>query len=101
MSVTRPTRGAVRLDHLRFDPAPLLVDLAQFPETAWKAVGHGESWSHIQLILPGKGDAVIEHPLYGHCPAIRAFTAGFGARILDLSLSRLGPGGWEIGRAHV
>jgi hypothetical protein len=90
----RPTRGAVRLDALRWAAAPMQAELARFPDEAWQTRAYGDLWGDIVLLKPGKDGGMWEHPEWPSCPAIRGIVDSIPSRVLDVTLARLGPGGW-------
>lgn len=93
MNFTRPTRGAVRLDDLRFDVDALREDVDRFEAEDWKDLNYGSAWGQIQVIRPDGSGGVHEHPRLASSPAIQRLIDRFPSRCLDLNLARLGPGG--------
>lgn len=89
-SFHRPTRGAVRLNGLSLDPAPLEADVARLTQVdEWKALKDGEHWAQIVLV---RND--YRHPVLDTCPGLAAAIAGMPSRVLDACLKLLGPGGF-------
>lgn len=90
MKFFRPTRGVVRLDDLSFDAEALAADVAKAEAaTPWKPLGYGDRWGKIEL---WRND--FRHPVLEQCPAIKHVIASLPAKVLDVELARLGPGGW-------
>lgn len=93
MRYTRPTRGAVRLDDMKFDVEPLRADVSAFTPDDWVAMKNGSAWGQIQVIKPDGEGGVEEHPRLAKSPGLRGLIESFPAKCLDVSLARLGPGG--------
>jgi hypothetical protein len=111
---TRPTRGATRLDDLRWEPAPLAAEAQGFAEADWHYRAYGEKWAELPLLADAGTSREHRHPRLDACPALVAVAAGFPGRTIDMGLARLDPGGWikehrdisggvpmGIGRFHV
>jgi hypothetical protein len=86
----RPTRGAIRLDALSLDPAPLQADVQRLVATdKWRRLKDGEHWDQLVLV---KDD--FREPLLRDCPGLTCAIAGLPSRVVDACLKRLGPGGF-------
>lgn len=86
----RPTRGAVRLNALYLDPAPLQADVERLTQVEeWRGLKDGEHWAQIVLL---KND--FQHPVLDVCPNLAAAIGGLPSRVLDVCLKLLGPGGF-------
>ena len=90
---TRPVRGVVRLDDLRWDPSALQADLTRFPEADWQTLKYGNAWKQIMIVFPGEDGGQVRHPSLAECPAIQQVFDAFPARLLDASLASIAPGG--------
>lgn len=83
---TIPTRGAIRLNTLRFEVEALRADLARFDEDDWGNRSYGDSWDEVQLV------AQAPHPKLAQCPALAEVLACFPGRAIDMLWSRIKPG---------
>lgn len=88
MEFSRPSRGAVRLDGLRFDPERLRADVERLGQEPWHQRAYGSKWTDISLINHG------EHPMLRDCPAFLEIKDAFPAPVLDMVLARIDAGGW-------
>lgn len=90
---TRPTRGAVRLDDLRWEIDPICKELEAVQASNWKDRPYGTNWSDIALFVRGDEDGDARHTLLDEMPALSALLDSFPAPVVDMCLAQLQPGG--------
>lgn len=88
------TRGAVHLRDLTVDVSSLKDRLESMNEDDWVALGYGEQWNGIELFKPDGRGGLTMHPLVQELPILEEIVDTIPSECLDLSLARLGPGGW-------
>lgn len=84
--------GAAQVTGWSWEVDAVADELAVFTADDWVERTSGSGWTEIRLVQD-HGSNLEVHPKLGACPTLQRIAEDLKGRILDMSLSRLAPGG--------